>query len=354
MLITRDHLRPTTARSTTQALLPSLTMCRYILLSVLLLLFLSPLALCQPDMPDMPRMGDDMFDLQGTESFAGPTLAYEAPYTGKKAAPVVTKAPRMRLTAAPYTYEKPVTHYETVAVPTTHIVDDETLVFETVPAGYGSKGSYGRGYGSGGGGGGSGVGGYAGNGLWEGPGGLWPGQHQPQPTAQLCRCTVQVPLTSRAPRLLLIPVQVSDTVSTSRLHNACCCNSGSVLTFLALRCCSFVVRCDWRLRLESIGRIQRLRLIRQTRLGQTHCSCTHNQCGQPLISHTSPIPTLTDRCHRPAVVFVLTVLAVVRAAMELARLGVNNHEHTSPFRSARHCRARLPHATHLVVPMVVC
>ena len=147
-------------------------MCRYVLLSALVLVFLLPLALCQPEMPDMPVMGDDMFELQGSEELLAPTIAYEAPIATKKAAPIVTKAPRMRLTAVPYTYEKPVTHYETVAVPTTQIVDDEVLTFETVPARRSKKGSgYGGGYGE------FAVdeGSYHGAGLWEGPGGLWPG-----------------------------------------------------------------------------------------------------------------------------------------------------------------------------------
>ena len=121
-------------------------------------------------------MGDDMsmFDIQGAEEF-GSGFAYEAPIlSSKKAAPVVTKAPRMRLTAVPYTYEKPVTHYETVAVPTKQIVDDEVLQFETVPV---TRGKKGYGYGAAGGYGGFAVdaGGYHGAGLWEGPGGLWPG-----------------------------------------------------------------------------------------------------------------------------------------------------------------------------------
>ena len=144
-------------------------MCRYALFSALLLLCLSTVALCQ--MPDMPPMGDDMFDVQGAE-FDAPT-SYEAPFlSSKKAAPIISKAPRMRLTAVPYTYEKPVTHYETVTVPTSHIVDDEVLTFETVPMTRGKKGA---GYGGGYGGFAVDAAGYHGAGLWQGPGGLWPG-----------------------------------------------------------------------------------------------------------------------------------------------------------------------------------
>ena len=130
----------------------------------------------------MPGTGDDMFDIQGAELLSGPTLAYEAPISSKKSAPVINtvKAPRMRLTAVPYTYEAPVTHYETVMVPTKEIVDDEVLHFETVPAMRSGKSGFSGGYGGGEGGGyygsfGVDDGGYAGKGLWAGSGGLWPG-----------------------------------------------------------------------------------------------------------------------------------------------------------------------------------
>ncbi|MCJ1296691.1 hypothetical protein MMC34_008257 [Xylographa carneopallida] len=163
---------------------------RYLVLSVLVLLFLSPLALCQPELPDM---GDDMFELEGAEGFGSSFGLYSPLLSSKQSAPVITKsapivakAPRVTMRAVPYTYTKPVTHLESVAVPTKQIIDDEVLTFEQVPVQQGKKG-YSGGYGGGGGYGGFGVaqGGYQGNGLWQGPGGLWPGVGFGQSACQL-------------------------------------------------------------------------------------------------------------------------------------------------------------------------
>ena len=231
---------------------PLSTMCRYVVLSVLLLLFVSPLVLCQPELPELPGMSDgEMFELQGMEEGFGAPVAYESPLMSKQAAPIATKAapivtkkaPRVRLTAVPYTYEKPVTHYENVAVPTTQIVDDEVLTFETVPVTQGKKG-YG---GSGGGYGVFGVAtnGYHGAGLWEGPGGLWPGLGYGQ------------------------HYHLVITTCWFFVRHARYSNHLRSVAAVSLR----VGRSDWRIRLEPARCLERLRLIRQARLGQRRLSC---------------------------------------------------------------------------------
>ena len=74
-------------------------MSRFFLLLVVVLLCLFSLAVSQPDMPDMPGMGDDMFEVDGFEAYDEPVFA-----SSKKAAPIVTKkAPPMR--RIDYTYE---------------------------------------------------------------------------------------------------------------------------------------------------------------------------------------------------------------------------------------------------------
>jgi hypothetical protein len=74
-------------------------MSRFNLFLAVVLLCLFSLAVSQPDMPDMPGMGDDdMFEVEGAEIYEEPTFA-----SSKKAAPVVTKKAPLR--RVDYTYE---------------------------------------------------------------------------------------------------------------------------------------------------------------------------------------------------------------------------------------------------------
>ena len=69
------------------------------LLLAVVLLCLFSLAVSQPDLPDMPGMGDDMFELDGLEAYDAPVFA-----STKKATPIVTKkAPPLQ--RIDYTYE---------------------------------------------------------------------------------------------------------------------------------------------------------------------------------------------------------------------------------------------------------
>ena len=125
-------------------------MSRSSLLCLLVLLCLFSLSFSQPDMPDMPGMGDDMFELQGLGEYEDTPAVFAS---SKKAAPVaVKKAPPMR--AIQYTYEAPVTHLETVTVPTTKTRMAPVIELSKEPV-TSKKGGYGYG------------GGYAGRGLWH-------------------------------------------------------------------------------------------------------------------------------------------------------------------------------------------
>ena len=145
-----------------------------VVLMALAVLCVVSFALAQPDPPSMPGMGmgDDAeaFDVAGMEEEAyAPVAAFAS---SKKAAPVLTKkAPPMR--AVQYTYEAPVTHLESMTVPTQKVRQVPVIEYSKEPVQ--SKKGAGGGFG--------GIGsaaGYVGRGLYRT---LAPTPHTAQPRA---------------------------------------------------------------------------------------------------------------------------------------------------------------------------